>query len=109
MQTFQVQITETLQRTLSIQAKSKSEALNIAYNMYKTEDVILDASDYMDTEFQLLNEETERERSSEKSALIQELIAYLISDEQKHYSAFDVPPQDHIYLKLVRLQALNSE
>ena len=43
--TFEVEITETLQRTVCIEATTKIEALKIAARMYDDEEIVLDSND----------------------------------------------------------------
>lgn len=50
MQSFQIEITETLQRTLSVEATSEADALEIVHNLYKSEQIVLDAADYVETD-----------------------------------------------------------
>ncbi len=54
MPTFNIEITETLSRTLSIEADSYEEAIRIAKEKYKAEEVVLDSQDYVDTEFKII-------------------------------------------------------
>jgi hypothetical protein len=51
---YNVEITETLQRTLSINAESEDEAYDIAKKMYRECEVVLDSFDYIDTEIDIL-------------------------------------------------------
>jgi hypothetical protein len=51
---YNVEITETLQRTLSINVESEDEAYEIAKRMFRECEVVLDSSDYIDTEFAVL-------------------------------------------------------
>ena len=55
MSTFNIEITETLSRTLSIEASSLEDALQIAKEKYEAEEVVLDSQDYVDTEFKTIN------------------------------------------------------
>jgi hypothetical protein len=48
---YNVEITETLQRTLSINAESADEAEDKARKLYRSAEVVLDYRDYIDTEF----------------------------------------------------------
>ena len=54
MKTFEIKIIETLSRSLEINAQSEDEALYIANQMYKDEDVILDSDDHSETLFQYI-------------------------------------------------------
>ena len=45
MKTFEVEITETLQRVIKVMANSEKEALDIVVEKYSNEEIVLDASD----------------------------------------------------------------
>ena len=49
--TFEIEITETLQRTITVQASSLEDAIIFARKKYHDEEIILDYSDHVDTEF----------------------------------------------------------
>jgi hypothetical protein len=48
---YEVTIKETLSRTISIDAKSKMQALDIAKDMYNREEIILDYDDNLRTDY----------------------------------------------------------
>lgn len=50
---YQVEITETLQRTVEVEAESKSDAISKAKEQYNNSEIELDSSDFIDTEFDL--------------------------------------------------------
>jgi hypothetical protein len=54
MKTFIIEITETLQKQIQVEAESKDDAMSIIRNQYKKEDIILDESDYVNTQFEIL-------------------------------------------------------
>ena len=56
MKTYLVKITETLQKQITITANSREEAEQKVRNKYKNEEIVLDESDYVDTEFEVLKE-----------------------------------------------------
>jgi hypothetical protein len=89
MKTFEIEVKEIVSKTIEIEASSIEEATLKARKLY-------------DYEFKI----------NEKEALINEVIEYLIHDEEKHYevccSDEDEKPTNHIYLKLVRLKELNK-
>ena len=45
MKTFEVEITETLQRIIKVKANSENEAYEIVKEKYDNEEIVLDASD----------------------------------------------------------------
>ena len=53
---IKVEITEVLQKTIEVEAESKSEAINKAKEQYYNGEVELDASDFVDTEFEIIQE-----------------------------------------------------
>lgn len=51
MKEFEVTITETLQKTVSIEAETKEEAKQLVEDMWKEGDIILDADNFADVEY----------------------------------------------------------
>ena len=47
MKKFDVEITETLQRTVSVEAASQEEAEKIVMKTWNTEDYVLDSADFV--------------------------------------------------------------
>ena len=54
MKTYKVVITETLQRTVYIDAKSAEEAKDEVEEQYYKAKIVLDSSDYQDTEIEVV-------------------------------------------------------
>lgn len=54
---YKVQITETLQRIIEVDALNEKEALLSVKEKYKKENIVLNEADYIDTEFDILDEE----------------------------------------------------
>lgn len=54
---FIVEITETLQKLVKVRAQDENEAIKKVKNAYRDEKIILDSSDYMDTNFDLFEDE----------------------------------------------------
>ncbi|MCS9991196.1 hypothetical protein EFL79_10380 [Weissella confusa] len=52
---YQVEIIETLARTIEVEAEDKSSAELIAHNMYRDEEVVLDGDDYMGVQITTLD------------------------------------------------------
>ena len=52
--TYKVEIVETLQKIIEIDAKDADTALNIAKQMYSDEEMVLDYSNYVDTEIDVI-------------------------------------------------------
>ena len=53
---IKIEITETLQRIIELEASSPDDALDIIIKKYKNSEIILDADDYIDTKFNVFNE-----------------------------------------------------
>ena len=53
---FQVEITEMLQKIVSIKAESENAAYLTVKEMYRNEEIVLDDSDYIDTEIEAFEE-----------------------------------------------------
>ena len=51
METFKIEVKETLSRIIEIEANSVDEAFSKIQNLYKNEKIVLDADDYVETEF----------------------------------------------------------
>lgn len=51
METFKIEIKETLSRIIEIEANSMDEAFSKIQDLYKKEEIVLDADDYVETEF----------------------------------------------------------
>lgn len=51
MKEFEVEITETLQKTVTVEADSKDEALQMVEDMWKASDIILDADNFVGVEY----------------------------------------------------------
>lgn len=56
MKTFIIEITETLQRQIKVEADSDEDAISKIRNQYQKEDIILDESDYVNTQFEIFVE-----------------------------------------------------
>lgn len=56
MKTYRIEITETLQKTIEIEASSDDEAINIVKSLYNKEEIVLDEKNYIDTEFNIIED-----------------------------------------------------
>lgn len=52
---YKIEITETLQKTIEVEANNIEDALLKVKHMYNDEKIILDDASYIDTEFKVLN------------------------------------------------------
>ena len=55
-QEYKVEITETLQKTVTVKAKNRGEAITKVKEMYRNEEVVLEYDSYIDTEFEIREE-----------------------------------------------------
>ena len=53
MKKYEVIIYETLSRSVEVEAKDVDEAREKVRNMYFNEEIVLDSSDYIDTDFEV--------------------------------------------------------
>lgn len=51
---YQVEITETLQKIVSIEAGDENAAISAVKQMYRNEYIVLDNSDYIDTNIDIV-------------------------------------------------------
>lgn len=51
MEKYEIEIIETLSKTISIEAHSESEAIRLVKEKYRNEEFVLDETNYLDTEF----------------------------------------------------------
>lgn len=61
MKKFTVEITETLQRQIEVEAVDENEAISKVEEMYRDEEVVLDSGDHIDTEFSLIDKNGRKE------------------------------------------------
>ena len=57
MKKYTIEITETLQKQISVEANSYEEAERKVKEQYRNNDIILDSDDYIDTNYQCIKEE----------------------------------------------------
>lgn len=54
MPKFKVEITETLQKQIDIEAETMNDAIKIARLKYRNSEIVLSAEDYIDTEIRVI-------------------------------------------------------
>ena len=52
---YQVEITETLQKTVEVEAESERDAISKAEDQYYNDEIELDTSDFIDTVFEIIS------------------------------------------------------
>jgi len=57
MKTFKIEVQETLSRIIEVEAQTEEEAYLIIKKMYSNEEIVLDSSDYIDTEIKEYEDE----------------------------------------------------
>ena len=62
MKTYNVKITETLEREIDVEAESKKQAKEIVERMYSNEELILDYNDFQDYNIKANEVKMEMER-----------------------------------------------
>lgn len=62
MKKFKIEIEEVLQRVVEVEAATKNEAIDIAKNLYKNEEIILDGADFKGVEFSEYQDEVIKNR-----------------------------------------------
>lgn len=63
MKKYLVEITETLQKQITISANSREEAEQKIRERYKDEDIVLNEKDYVNTDFHVIKETKIKEHS----------------------------------------------
>lgn len=54
MKTFEFEITETLQRRISVESDNEQEAFDKVNSMYRSGEIVLDADDFIDSVIKLV-------------------------------------------------------
>ena len=71
MKMFDVEITETLQRTVSVEAASQEEAEKIVTKAWNNEDYVLDSADFVGVDFKAVGEQELSENRKMEILLVQ--------------------------------------
>lgn len=61
MEKYKVRVTEILSRIVEIEADDENDAINKVEGMYKSEDIVLTADDYLDTKIEAANDDIIKE------------------------------------------------
>ena len=103
MELFKIEVQEFSSKVVEVKAESESDAVSKVDEMYKNTEIVLDYDDFVEVNFVNINSESPEDKKDE---LIVGIIEYLYETEKKHYEEYDSPPEDHIYLKLIKLKQL---
>ncbi len=66
MKTYKIEIEEILQETYEIEANSLEEAIDIAEEKYRSEEIVLDYNALKETNFREFKDEIEKEKPKNK-------------------------------------------
>ena len=98
MGSYKIKTEETYVREFEIQANTFEDAVEKVHDLYRNNKLSAQDLSLLSYKIKVGNED------EGKDALIKEIILYLYRDEKRHYEEFgDDKPEDHIYLKLVKL------
>lgn len=92
MKMYDVEITETLQRTVSVEANSREEAERIVTEAWNDEVYVLDSTDFIDVDFKTVGERELSMQKTSVSAKLKDLQDAVKSSEDKMVSR---PPAEH--------------
>ena len=83
MKMYDVEITETLQRTVSVEANSREEAERIVTEAWNDEVYVLDSTDFIDVDFKTVGERELSMQKTSVSAKLKDLQDAVKSSEDK--------------------------
>lgn len=86
MKMYDVEITETLQRTVSVEANSREEAERIVTEAWNDEVYVLDSTDFIDVDFKTVGERELSMQKTSVSAKLKDLQDAVKSSEDKMVS-----------------------
>ena len=92
MKMYDVEITETLQRTVSVKAASREEAERIVTEAWNDEVYVLDSTDFIDVDFKTVGEQELSMQKTSVSTKLKDLQDAAKSSENK---ATSKPPAEH--------------
>ena len=106
MKKFDVEITETLQRTVSVEAVSQEEAEKIVTEAWNNEDYVLDSTDFVSVDFKTVGEQELSENRKMEILLVQPGMypqKVTIGTELKDFQDAVVAPLRQAILSMIRL------
>lgn len=92
MKMYDVEITETLQRTVSVEAASREEAERIVTEAWNDEVYVLDSTDFIDVDFKAVGE---RELSMQKTSVSAKLKDLQDASKSSDNKMVSKPPAEH--------------
>jgi transcriptional regulator of aromatic amino acid metabolism len=112
-QSYQIEITQTLQRIVTLESDSLENAIIEIRRQFNHEEIVLDDNDYLDTEIKVYSSHEQMETKSLTRLLtssdlkaIETLLDYVIESEQTSYEECisDNPDINHIYAIAQRIK-----
>ena len=92
MKMYDVEITETLQRTVSVEAASREEAERIVTEAWNDEVYVLDSTDFIDVDFKTVGE---RELSMQKTSVSAKLKDLQDAAKSSGNKTVSIPPAEY--------------
>lgn len=105
METFKIEVQESLARVIEVEGSSLQDAISKVSKQYKETEIVLDYNDFVEVNFIDINSQN---INDERNILIKKVIDYLYKDEERHYEECEDEPQNHIYRTLKRLKEIND-
>jgi hypothetical protein len=56
MKKYKIEVKETLSRIIEVDASSQEEAYSKVKDLYQAEEIVLDADDFVEAEFEVIND-----------------------------------------------------
>ncbi len=112
-QSYPIEITQTLQRIVTLEADSVENAVLEIHRQFNNEEIVLDDNDYLDTEIREYSSHEQMETKSLTKLLtnsdlkaIEILLDYVIESEQTSYEECisDNPDINHVYAIAQRIK-----
>ena len=111
MKKFDVEITETLQRTVSVEAALQEEAEKIVTKAWNNEDYVLDSADFVGVDFKTVGEQELSESRKMEVLLVQPGMypqKATIGTERKIFRMLSVAPLRQATLSMIRLPSFTT-
>lgn len=103
MEKYRIEVQELLSRVIEVEAESSNEAISKINFLYEKAEIVLDYNDFVEVNFLDINSQSPND---EKDKLIKVIVDYMHEEEKRHFEEFDTIPENHIYLKIKRLNEL---
>lgn len=101
MNKIPIEITETFQRTIMVDADEVDNAISIVHKQYSDGEFVLDENDFIDVNIDVFPSVQVEQSSCDGD--IRKVVDYLWEDEQRHWEESGYP-SGHIFNSLRRLK-----